>query len=395
MNIKTLTLACKLLPKKKSIMLKGVHGIGKSDWVKSMAKKWKLKLVIWHASHAADATDITGMPKIIKETIIWYDKKGEEHKEEHEVTATCPPKWMLQKEPVLLLLDEINRGLSIAMNAIMQLTNDQTYDDISLPAGSRIFACINPEDNGKYDVSSLDPAQLSRFAVYEFEPSSDEWIEWAITAGIHPVVISFIKAHPEYLDPYTLPELAETCVGQDAMKLPDRRAWECVSDTYKEAEKAGVFEEGTGILDMTEIFAGLIGLGAADKFMAFVSDQNGALNPAEVMEMNPIDPEIHQKLLEMCSEDIPSVTGFIGSCQMFLETRLVELKKNSATSKKWAKNFYELIVHLQPDAKMAALATVVVDAIKRHKDWALTLCKIEPKFKDLAWSAVSSKKKVY
>jgi hypothetical protein len=395
MNIKTLTLACKLLPKKKSIMLKGVHGIGKTEWVKSMAKKWKLKLVIWHASHAADATDITGMPKIIKETIIWYDKKGEEHQEEHEVTATCPPKWMLQKEPVLLLLDEINRGLSIAMNAIMQLTNDQTYDDISLPAGSRIFACINPEDNGKYDVSSLDPAQLSRFAVYEFNPSSDEWIEWAITAGVHPVVISFIKAHPEYLDPYTLPELAETCVGQDAMKLPDRRAWECVSDTYKEAEKAGVFEEGTGILDMTEIFAGLIGLGAADKFMAFVADQNGALNPAEVMEMNPIDTEIHQKLLEMCSEDIPSVTGFIGSCQMILETRLVELKKNSATSKKWAKNFYELISHLQPDAKMAALATVVVDAIKRHKDWALTLCKIEPKFKDLAWSAVSSKKKVY
>ena len=46
MNIKTLTLACKLLPKKKSIMLKGVHGIGKTEWVKSMAKKWKLGVCV-------------------------------------------------------------------------------------------------------------------------------------------------------------------------------------------------------------------------------------------------------------------------------------------------------------------------------------------------------------
>lgn len=396
MNIKTLTIACSILPKKKSIMLKGVHGIGKTEWVMSMAKKWGLKLVIWHASHASDATDITGLPKIIKETIIWYDKNGVKHEEVHEVTATCPPKWMLQKEPVLLLLDEINRGLSIAMNAIMQLTNDQTFDDIKLPEGSRIFACINPENDGQYTVESLDPAQISRFVVYEFDPTAEEWIEgYAIPNKVHDAVIGFIKAHPEYLDPYTLPELVESCVGQDAVKLPDRRGWVCVSDTVKNGEEIGLWKTTTGQLDMTEIVAGIVGVGAADMFAQHYFNQNKTLNASEILNMATIDKSIFKLLNEMCAEDLPNVVGFVGSCQLFLEKHVDELAQKSAKAKKWANNFYEILTHLQVDAKVAALSTVLVSAINKHKNWALKLLGLDPRFKDLAWSAVSTKTKDY
>lgn len=192
MNIKQLTRAIKLLPARKSIMLKGTHGIGKTEWVKSQAEKMGLKLVIWHASHAADAGDITGLPFKITEV--------QEDGTSVEVTKFAKPQWMIQKTPVLLLLDEINRGLSIALNAIMQLTNDGTYDDISLPEGSRIFACINPEEDGKYDVGTMDAAQLDRFAVYEFKPTTQEWIEWAQQKGLDFRVISFIQANPSMLD---------------------------------------------------------------------------------------------------------------------------------------------------------------------------------------------------
>ena len=64
MNISQLTKAIKYLPTRKSILLKGTHGIGKTEWVSSMAEKLGLKLVIWHASHAADAGDITGLPRL-------------------------------------------------------------------------------------------------------------------------------------------------------------------------------------------------------------------------------------------------------------------------------------------------------------------------------------------
>ena len=396
MNLKTLRLAIKLLPPKKSIMLKGVQGIGKTEWVIALAKELGLKLVIWHASHAADATDITGLPKILKEKIVWFDKNGKKHEEEHDVSANCPPKWMLQKEPVLLLLDEINRGLTIALNAIMQLTNDQTFDDIALPEGSRIIACINPDDAHGYSVNSMDPAQLSRFAVYPFEPTTDEWIEdYAIPNKVHPAVISFIKGNDCYLDPYTLPELVETCVGQDAVKLPDRRGWVCVSDLLYNGEAVHAFDGPGGILDLTEMVAGILGVGAADKFAAFYADQKNSLNPSEIMQMKKVDKKTITKLQELSKEDMPSVVSFMQSCQLFLEAHLADLNKGTEAAKLWANNFYDLMMCLDPDVKVSVNTTILVEAVKRKKAWAIALCRLNSAFKELAWSAMSQNKKQY
>jgi len=396
MNLKTLRLAIKLLPPKKSIMLKGVQGIGKTEWVIALAKELGLKLVIWHASHAADATDITGLPKILKEKIVWFDKNGKKHEEEHDVSANCPPKWMLQKEPVLLLLDEINRGLTIALNAIMQLTNDQTFDDIALPEGSRIIACINPDDAHGYSVNSMDPAQLSRFAVYPFEPTTDEWIEdYAIPNKVHPAVISFIKGNDCYLDPYTLPELVETCVGQDAVKLPDRRGWVCVSDLLYNGEAVHAFDGPGGILDLTEMVAGILGVGAADKFAAFYADQKNSLNPSEIMQMKKVDKKTIAKLQELSKEDMPSVVSFMQSCQLFLEAHLADLNKGTEAAKLWANNFYDLMMCLDPDVKVSVNTTILVEAVKRKKAWAIALCRLNSAFKELAWSAMSQNKKQY
>ena len=171
MNLKRLNQLITYTNPKRSIMLKGVHGLGKTQWVKALARKLGLKFVIWHASHAADAGDITGLPKQIKETVIWYDPDGTEHKETYDVTVMCPPKWMISHEPVLLLLDEFNRAMDIVLNALMQLTCEQQYDEVTLPEGSRIIACINPNNKGGYDVAKLDPAQLSRFDFYDFKPT--------------------------------------------------------------------------------------------------------------------------------------------------------------------------------------------------------------------------------
>lgn len=229
MNIEQLTKAISILPARKSILLKGTHGIGKTEWVSSMAEKLGLKLVIWHASHAADAGDITGLPFKVTET---DPATGESR----EVTRFAKPQWMIQNQPVLLLLDEINRGLSIALNAIMQLTNNGTYDDISLPEGSRIFACINPEEDGKYDVGSMDAAQLDRFAIYEFKPTVQEWVTWALKKGLDSRVVQYIDSHPTNLDPYSNQELVKSVRGKDCGVLPSRRAWECVSQTVQNGE---------------------------------------------------------------------------------------------------------------------------------------------------------------
>lgn len=388
MNIKTLNIILKYANPKRSVMLKGWHGIGKTEWVEHLAAEWGLKLVIWHASHAADAGDITGLPKSIKEKIVWYttDENGQriKHEEEHEVTVMCPPRWMLQKEPVLLLLDEINRGLSMAMNALMQLTNSQEYDDIKLPEGSRIFSCINPDEDGSYDVSRLDAAQISRFDVYDFTPTVEEWIEWARTHGVHKSIIDFIVAHPRYLDPYTNDDLVHSVNGKDCAKLPDRRAWTtAVSVFVTNGERDHLFETPQGLTIMVQGIAGMVGNGAADLYVNFYANSKNALNPVKIITAKELDDSTLTKIKEVFSNDVTAGLGFIKSCTMYLEDNLSELLNKTNNGKLWSENLYEIINCLTPDCKVTAVSDVIYAAVTERKAWAKGVITLKPEFKEL------------
>ena len=384
MNLKRLDKLITLTNPKRSIMLRGVHGLGKTQWVRQLAQKMGLKYVIWHASHAADAGDITGLPKQIKETVTWFDKDGVEHTETYDVTAMCPPKWMIHHEPVLLLLDEFNRGMSIALNALMQLTNEQSYDEVTLPEGSRIIACINPDSDGSYDVAKLDPAQLSRFDIYDFTPTVEEWIDWARGNGVHQSIIDFIAAYPRYLDPYTNEELVHSVSGQDSIKLPDRRAWaEAVSIFMTNGDKEHLWDTADGLDLLHEGIAGMVGYGAADEFMSFYANSKDMLNPRMVMEMKKIPLEIHKKLAKSMEKDITVGLGFIKSCAMFVEDNVNEVFKKTPDAKKWCDNLFDLVDKLPAECRVAAGIDILYSAVEQKKQWAKAVITFKPEFKDL------------
>lgn len=393
-TLKRIRKAFKNLRQKKSILLRGTHGCGKTEWVKSLAEEMGLKLVIWHASHAADAADLTGMPQIIDETIEWTDKvTHERHSKTRKVMTMVAPDWMQQEEPVLLLLDEINRGLGPVMNAIMQLTNDQTYDNISLPEGSRIVACINPEKDGSYNVSTLDPAQFDRFAVYDFTPTPDEWIEWAETHGVADCVISFIKANESYLDPYSNAELCQCASDEDV--LPSRRSWVDVSELYKNGLKDGDWEGDEGEADLSELVAGLVGLGASIAFMAHLNDKCAAFTPRTVLEAEEI-PEITLKAIEERAEagDTTTIMNFIGNCELYLNNLasqgVLKLPRDGEKDEYTTKivgNFYKLLNKLPKDAMVASVTKYVYSAIEKKRSWTLIAFKVEPKLKDIVRKA--------
>ena len=382
MNISQLTKAIKYLPTRKSILLKGTHGIGKTEWVSSMAEKLGLKLVIWHASHAADAGDITGLPFRITET-------DPETGKTYEVTRFAKPQWMIQNKPVLLLLDEINRGLSIALNAIMQLTNNGTYDDISLPEGSRIFACINPEEDGKYDVGTMDAAQLDRFAIYDFLPTVEEWLEWAVKKGLDFRVTGYIQSHPTNLDPYTNLELVKSVQGKDCGVLPSRRCWEQVSDTIKNGDVDKVWEGTEGTKLLTEIVAGLVGSGAALDFISYFKAQGNALSPKMLMEADKIDATLKTKLAKLCKTDFPSAIKLVGGCTLWMKEHKKDIPGELGA--RMAHNFYDVLESLTKDAQISAVKDCVIDAVKKQEAWAIGISKHESRLKALYKSAMISR----
>lgn len=387
MNLHRLNTLLKYTNPKRSIMLRGVHGLGKTQWVKQLAKELGLKFVIWHVSHAADPGDITGLPKQIKETVRWIDKDGIEHVETHDVTIMCPPKWMIHHEPVLLLLDEFNRGMNVTLNALMQLTCEQTYDEVTLPEGSRVIACVNPDSDNSYDVIHLDPAQLSRFDIYDFKPTPEEWVDWARGNAIHPLVIDFIVAYPRYLDPYTNEELAHTVTGNDCVKLPDRRSWaEAVSEFLINGDKDNIFDSPDGLDFMHEGVAGMVGQGAADVFMTFVANQKHSLNPRLVIQLKTIPDIVYEQIAQMMEDDITAGLGFVKSCSMFIEDNVNDVFKKTEDAKIWCDNLYNIIDKLPAECKVAAGIDILFSAVEQKKNWAKAIFLLKPEFKELVRS---------
>ena len=55
-----------------------------------------------------------------------------------------------------------------------------------------------PEDNSNYN--ELPLAFLDRGAVFELKADANDWIEYAVPNGLHPLVISYIKQFPQAIN---------------------------------------------------------------------------------------------------------------------------------------------------------------------------------------------------
>ena len=96
----------------------------------------------------------------------------------------------------------------------------QTLAGRDLPKGSRVIAAVN--EGEKYQLTDLDPALVSRFNVFRFEPSGQEWLLQAKEKEVDNRVIRFITENQAWLvgDP-GIGENEDT--GLD--KTQDRRGW--------------------------------------------------------------------------------------------------------------------------------------------------------------------------
>lgn len=228
-------------PAEQNIMLTGRHGIGKSQILEKYFTEKGEKVVILFLGQMSDPGDLIGLPHIDENT-------GK--------TDFIPPYWFpTDGKPVVLFLDELNRARPEVLQTIMDLTLNRTLAGKKLPAGSRVISAVN--DGEEYQLTDLDPALLSRFNIYEFRPTVEEWLLWAAKSGIDQRVIDFISENPEMLD-----GAAFRREDQGLEKTPDRRAWERVSNVIKQCSVDDFLKK---------IIAGIVGMGAAAKLFESIS----------------------------------------------------------------------------------------------------------------------------
>lgn len=206
-----------VMPAKQNIMLVGKHGIGKSEILTDYFHKLGIPVVTLFLGQMSDPGDLIGLPRLDEQT-------GK--------TVFIPPYWFpVDGNPVVLFLDELNRARPEVLQTIMDLALNRKLAGRTLPAGSRLISAVN--DGDEYQLTDLDPALVSRFNIFEFCPSTSDWLIWAQKKNLDNRVVAFIRKYPKFLDGNDVTTKSD--MGLE--KTPDRRAWEKVSDCIANIEE--------------------------------------------------------------------------------------------------------------------------------------------------------------
>lgn len=232
-------------PAEQNIMLVGRHGIGKSRILEDFFAARGEKVVTLFLGQMSDPGDLIGLPHL-------DEKTGR--------TDFMLPYWFpVDGKPIVLFLDELNRARPEVLQTVMDLTLNRKLAGKCLPAGSRIISAVN--GGSEYQLTELDPALVSRFNIYEFAPSVEDWITWARGSGLDSRIIDFISENPEYLDGDT------SLDDRDGLsRSPDRRSWERTSNIIKNFKALGEKE--------LVLVSGIVGSQAASLFFRFVNDRS-------------------------------------------------------------------------------------------------------------------------
>ena len=229
----------------------GPPGIGKSAIVHAVAKQAGLQVIDLRAS-LLDPTDLRGIPAIVDNKAVW-----------------CSPAFLPDPtaKPGVLFLDEINAAPPLVQASLYQLVLDRRIGEYVLPSGWWIVAAGNRQKD-RAVTFRMSSALSNRFVHIDLDVDVSDWRDWALKNELHHMVVAFISFKPSLLrqDP------------ADSASFPTPRAWEMLSD---------VIEKFGGIEECSDIIPGIVGIGAATEFSAFVKR---ALN-LEQMENILRDPE--------------------------------------------------------------------------------------------------------
>ena len=227
MNRKETENLLKIIPLRQAIMLRGIHGVGKSQFLRKFYERLGYKVYVFFGATAEDAGDITGLPDkdIVEYTFI--DDNGVSHTKKEKRTVFNAPYWLPTdpKAKLLIFLDEINRANSAVLNCFMNMILNREHNGQPLGENVKIVAGINPSEEGDYEVNKTDKAFNDRFKIIDFHPDVEEWLDYGYSQGYHPEVLEFISRNTSYLDPN---------LEDDAIVQPSRRSWEDVSTTMLE-----------------------------------------------------------------------------------------------------------------------------------------------------------------
>ena len=210
-----------ILNAKLPVLIRGRHGVGKSQIVYQVAESRGLPVIERRASQMTEG-DLMGIPDTAevggRTATIWN-----------------APDWLVTActQPVVLFLDEVDRATIEVRQGLFELTDSRKLNGWHLHADTLIVAAVNGGEHGaQYQVGEMDPAELDRWTVFDVEPSCEDWLNWA-NGLVNGLVWDFINQNRNHLE--------HEGDFEPNKVYPSRRSWARFNDTVA---PTGVFEEG-------------------------------------------------------------------------------------------------------------------------------------------------------
>ena len=250
------------------VLIRGRHGIGKSEVVYQFAKARGLPVVERRASQMTEG-DLMGLPSISGESTRWN-----------------APDWLKEAcdNGVVLFLDEVDRATMEVRQGIFELTDSRKLNGWHLHPETRIFAAVNGGEHAgasSYQVGEMDPAELDRWTVFDVDPTVSDWLTWA-KDKVDGMVWDFINNNHNHLE--HLPDAG----GYEPNKVyPSRRSWKRLSDTVDSACLLAEPKDNLGaIYNLTGAF---VGFEAAVAFRDFCEKYERLVTIEDILDRGQIE----------------------------------------------------------------------------------------------------------
>lgn len=177
--------------------LMGEPGIGKSLFTEDLARVMDTRCFVLPCNQLADKADLTGARLVPTADGKSYHQVFYPH---HVVQDAVDYAVANPREWPILFLDEINRTTPDVTSAALTLVTLRRLGSVVLPPNLRLMIAGNDKGN----VTTLDEASLSRFAIYHVEPEAatlmailgDDLNPWVKAVLVKRPDLVFAKSKP-------------------------------------------------------------------------------------------------------------------------------------------------------------------------------------------------------
>ena len=217
------------IEKQRPVFMIGPPGIGKTAVMEQIAQELGVGLVSYSMSHHTRQSAL-GLPFITTKNYGGKEYSVSEYTMREIIASVYDMIEETGLKEGILFLDEINCVSETLAPAILQFLQYKVFGRHQVPYGWIVVTAGNPPEYNN-SVREFDIVTWDRLKRIDIEPDYDAWKEYAVNAGVHPAITTYLDIKKEnfYKIESTL----------DGKTFATARGWTDLSSTMRIYERRG------------------------------------------------------------------------------------------------------------------------------------------------------------